>query len=98
MRPTAEQALQQYFDAVRQASVPKSIGVRIERPMRDATIGAAAGVLLLLLLIGVNAEIEVPDNAPPVIGAQAYAQLYQTEPVRKRNETSQGETWKTRPA
>ena len=95
MRPSPEEALREYFESLRDTPVPKSIEIRIEKPLRDATVGAAAGILLLLFLIGLGAEIEVPENAAPIIGADAYAQLQRTEPVRRTNDTSQGETWKT---
>lgn len=95
VRSTADQALQSYYSALHDATVPKTIEVKIERPVRDATVGAAAGILLLLFIIGLGIEIEVPENAPPLIGAEAYAQLQATEPARKRTGTSQGETWKT---
>ena len=95
MRPLSEEALRAYFESLRDTSVPKSIEIRIEKPIRDAAVGAAAGVLLLLFLIGLGAEIEVPENAAPIIGADAYAQLQRTEPVRRPQDTSQGEAWKT---
>ena len=96
MRLAADQALQAYYGSLHEAHVPETIGVRYDRPLRDATVGAAAGVLLLLFLISLGGEIEVPENAAPIIGADAYAQLQRTEPPRRSGETSQRETWKTR--
>ena len=96
MRLSAEQALQAYYGALREVKVPATVGVRYDRPLRDASVGAAAGVLLLLLIIGLGSEIEVPANARPIIGADAYAQLYRSEPARRPGGTTQRETWKPR--
>ena len=96
MRLAADQALHEYYGSLRKAHVPETIGVRYDRPLRDATVGAAAGLLLLLFLISLGSEIDVPDNAAPIIGADAYAQLQRTEPARRSGETSQRETWKAR--
>ncbi len=96
MRLSAEQALSGYYASLREVQVPAAVGVRFDRPLRDASVGAAAGVLLLLMLIGLGSEIEVPANAGPLIGADAYAQLYRSEPARRPGGTTQRETWKPR--
>lgn len=95
MRVSAEQALNGYYGSLRDVPVPATVAVRFDRPLRDAAVGAAAGILLLLL-IGLGSEIEVPANAAPLIGTDAYAQLLQTEPPQRSNSTSQRETWKPR--
>ena len=96
MRLSVEQALTGYYSSLCDVQVPATIRVRYDKPLRDAAVGAAAGVLLLLLLVGLGGEIEVPANAGPLIGAEAYAQLYRSEPVRRPVDTTQRETWKPR--
>ena len=96
MRPSADQTLQDYYGSLHEAPVPETVGVRYDRPLRDAMVGAIVGLLLLLFLISLGSEIEVPENAAPIIGADAYALLQRTEPVRKPSGRSQRETWKPR--
>ena len=96
MRLSVERALTGYYSSLREVQVPATVGVRYDRPLRDAAVGAAAGVLLLLFLISLGSEIELPENAAPIIGADAYAQLYRSEPARRPVDTTQRETWKPR--